>query len=547
MTALSYDDLVAVATVGLARGPVAITGLAGPAAGHAGVLDPDDPAAAVLDAAALLTAARRAGVVPAAGAACPAPAGPDTAPELSARAAGALEEAAGAAPGLLAGLLTAAAGRGYRAPAPLLPTLLDAAVKEPALRPAVAAVLGARGRWLAAHREDWQRVADLAVAGRPDSSAGPGDAAVWETGRRAERRAYLAALRDRDPGAARDLLAAGWARETGEDRADLLGVLARGLSAADEEFLEAALDDRKAAVRATAAGLLARLPGSAFTRRAADRAAALLRVERRGLGRRLAASLPDDGPDPAAARDGITGPPPPGIGARCWRLTQLIAAAPLAGWVTASGLNPGELTSLAIDGSLAVDVHAGWRLAAVQQASPEWAAALLTAYAPGSTVMRPPAAWPPDRALAALLPPAARAERAAAQLAGLTAAQLTGPASGALGALATGPSQAAMDAITEVARCPGPWPDPLARAVLATLGQLAAVAAPARSAPSRSPAAAELLAAAAASLPVTGPVDHAAALTRLAEEGTCPDVWSLALRRAAGTLVLRRTFLEEIS
>src|SRR5262245_22090339 len=150
---MSYDELVAAATVGVSRRPVQISGLAGPAAEHAGVLDQDDPAAAVLDAAALLATARRAGVMPRAGVRSPAPAGADTVQELP-MLAGQLLAQVLSDPLLLAGLLTAAGDAGYRAPAPLLPALLDAAVKHAALRPAVAAVLGERGRWLARHRAD---------------------------------------------------------------------------------------------------------------------------------------------------------------------------------------------------------------------------------------------------------------------------------------------------------------------------------------------------------------------------------------------------------
>src|SRR5215831_123471 len=92
MTTVSYDDLVAAATVGLSHGPLHVTGLSGAAAGHAGGLDRDDQAAALLDAAALMVAARRAGARPAAGVSCPAPAAADTAPELPARAADLLEQ-----------------------------------------------------------------------------------------------------------------------------------------------------------------------------------------------------------------------------------------------------------------------------------------------------------------------------------------------------------------------------------------------------------------------------------------------------------------------
>jgi hypothetical protein len=510
MTGMSYDDLVSAAAVGLSRRQWHVTGLAGPAAEHTGLLDGDDPAAALLDAAALMVTARWAGARPASGITCPAPAATDTAPELPARAADLLERIRVLEPGLLADLLRAAGDVGYRVPAPALPVLLDAAVKDPVLRPAVAEVLGGRGRWLAAHRSDWQRVADAGTRAVPD------DPAVWETGSRGERRAYLAMLRDRDPAAARDLLAAGWSRETGDDRADLLAVLARGLSAADEEFLERALDDRKASVRATAGRLLAQLPGSAFTRRAAERAASLLRVERHGLRRRLAVSLPG-AVDASAARDGIgTSPPSSALGTGAWRLTQLIAQAPLTEWVTRFGMDAGQIVSLPVEGDLDVDVHAGWRLAAISQASPEWAEVLLAAGEPRDAARRPPSAWPPGHQLAAVLPPGARAARAAALLTRVTAASA---------------------AIAEVTSCPAPWPDSLADAVIATLRRTVT------SAPrSRWPG--ELVTAAARCLPVTGRTDYAAGLVRLANAAPCP--WPAALRRAAGIIALRRAFLEEI-
>ena len=517
MTSASYDDLVAAATVGLARRPLRITGLCGAAGEHAGVLDAGDDAAALLDAAALMVAARRAGTRPAPGVACPAPAAADTAPELPARAADLLERAQGSDPALLADLLAAAARHGYRAPAPVLPALLDAAVRYEPLRPAVAAVLGARGRWLAGHRSDWQQVADTGVP----AAAGPDDPAAWETGRRGERRSYLAALRARDPAAARDLLAAGWSRETGDDRADLLGVLARGLSAADEEFLETVLDDRKAAVRAAARRLLSRLPGSAFTRRAAGRAAPLLRLERG----RLVADPPGP-PDAAAIRDGIdVGSPSSRIGAGAWRLTQMISAAPLAGWADGLGLDPAQLVSLTVAGDLGVDVHAGWRLAAIAQASSPWAEALLAVPEPGQALNRPSDAWPRDSQLAAVLSPAARAARAEALLAG---------------------GATSFDTLTEVRGCPRPWPDSLADVFIAALRRVVILAARhgASAGPSRWRE--ELAVVAGRGLPVTGPTDYAAAVRQLAHIDNCPAYCSAALRRAAGAIAVRRAFLEEI-
>jgi len=506
VTGLTYEDLVAAATVGLSHRPLQITGLSGAADEHTGLLDPGDEAAALLDAAALLVTAHRAGVRPVTGPP-PVPAAPDdTAPELSARAADLL---LAAGPVLLADLLGLAAEHGYRAPAPLLPVLLDAAVRERGLTTAVAGVLGARGRWLAGHRPDWRRVAAAVRAGSaPAGASAPVEPGAWETGSRAERRRYLAELRERDPAAARELLAAGWSRETGDDRADLLAVLARALSPGDEEFLEAALDDRKESVRVTARRLLARLPGSAFTRRAARRAAPLLRLEQRGPRRRLVARLPG-GADAAAARDGLS--PGPRL------LTQIVAAAPLAGWAAGLGVDVAELVSLPIGGDLAVVVRAGWRQAAIREADPQWARALLAAGWPGPAGARPPATWPPDHELAAVLPPDARAERAGALL--------------AAGAASPG-------TVAQVAGCPAPWPAPLADAVIAALGH--AVTAAARA------AVPELAAVAGRGLPATGPADYAAALAGLAGTDNCPAHWSSALRRAAEAVALRRAFLKEI-
>jgi hypothetical protein len=394
----------------------------------------------------------------------------------------------------------------------------------------------------------------------------PDDPGVWDTGRRAERRAYLVELRERDPAAARELLAAGWSRETGDDRADLLAVLARGLSPDDEDFLEAALDDRKASVRAEAARLLARLPGSRFTRRAAERAAPLLRLERHGARRHLVPSLAG-GADAAAVRDGLS--PGPRL------FTQIIAAAPLAGWVTGLGMDAAQLASLPIAGDLAVAVRAGWRQAAIREADPQWAEALLAAGWPGPVRGQPPVTWPRDHELAAVLSPDARAARAASLL--------------AAGATNT-------EAVAEVAGCPVPWPGPLADAVVAALRQVVAAAArsaaaavrqvraaqpapallptpqavrqvraaqpvpaplppaqaawPAPMAPASGPARpgwpAELAAVAGRGLPVTGPTDYAAVLARLADTDHCPAPWSSALRRAAEAIALRRSFLKEI-
>ncbi len=539
---LSFDDLVTAATVGLSRKPLAVTDLDGPAAAHARALDAGDPAAALLDAAALMTVAQRAGYRPEQGIAGPPPSPADAAPELSPRAERALRRLGGAqlAPGfaagdkeLLADLLTAAAAAGYVASPPLLPDLLDAAVRTVALRPAVTDMLGPRGRWLAAYRSAWQRVVEAArtkttapVAGeRPPVKAASADPETWRTGSRAERHAYLAALRGRDPEAGRTLLAADWARLPADERAALLVALARDLSAADEEFLDAVLDDRAAGVRVIAQRLLTRLPGSRFWRRATDRATAVIRLERHGQRRSLAVARPAN-PDAAAVRDGIDARrPTPSIGPGAWLLTQLIAAVPLAGWTDLFGLSPGEIVALpvepALDAARRMDVHAGWRRAAVSRGRALWPEVLLAAGDPNPGGGRPPAGCPAAQRLAATLPPARRAARAAALLAETK--------------LTLGPA-AANRAIAEVGGSV-PWPGELADAVLTVLGR----AAPAAVLP-RLPRG--LLDMSARGLPATGGRDYAAELTRLAD--AYPQPWSPLLRKAVETILLRRAFLEEI-
>jgi len=481
-TPVSFDDLVTAATVGVSRRPLAIGALDGPAAAHAAVLDAGDPAAALLEAAALLGAGDLAGLRPAADVVLPTPADDDGTPELSVRAARLLRRVAASDTETLADLLTAAGSAGYRMPAPLLPTMLDLAARSKALRPAIGAVLGARGRWLAAWRPDWQAMTE------PPASS-PATATVTPT-------------------------------------------TADGVSGADEATLEKALDHKREAVRAAARRELARRPDSAFSRRAARRAAAALRLEDGVLRRRLVATLPGR-LDDAMARDGIPARPAgPGIGTGAWLLIQVVAAAPLRCWEAMFGLDAERLTGLRVADDLDVAVHAGWRLAAIRQRDEAWALALLQAGAPGDVDHLRGVAWPENYQLAAALPAHSRAARAAALL-DVAAAWLGRPAAGPLA------GEAAVAAIPEVANCPGPWPDALADAFTAMLRRTVG--------PGPRPGwPRELMLIAARNLPVTGPADHAAELARLAATPNCPAPWAAVLRRTADTIALRRDFYEEI-
>ena len=247
----------------------------------------------------------------------------------------------------------------------------------------------------------------------------------------------------------------------------------------------------------------------------------MLRLERQAGRQRLAVTPPGN-PDAAAVRDGIDPRlPSPSMRTRAWLLTQVIAAVPLAGWTALLGLSPGDIVALPVEPNVALDVRAGWRLAAVSQGSSEWAEALLAAGDPDDGGNRPPAAWPADERLAATLPPDRRAARAAALLAGTN--------------LNAGPA-AAQHAMAEVGGSV-PWPGALADAVISVLGR----AAPLTVLP-RLPRG--LLDLAARGLPATGGRDYAAELTRLADAH--PQTWTPLLRKTAETILLRRAFLEEI-
>lgn len=524
MTA-GWDEFVAAATIGTDARPIALTALPGPAAEHAAVISSDDPAAGLLEAAALMSSAARAGQqLPVAPAGRDA-AARDSAPVLRCTAADIIsavlaDSADNSA--LLEQLLGQAAHAGYRANPHLLPALLDTAARDTSLRPAVAAVLGERGRWLAAHRADWSRVGQVAPpssepAEIPESA---GTESVWETGTQAERRAYFTALRRRDPAQARDLLEAAWPKEKGDDREAFVRSLRHQLSADDEPLLERALDDRKGDVRKAAAALLARIPTSAWRRRATERATRLLRVERKALRQKLIVTLPDKWDD-AMTRDGLEPSPPAGyqVGERTWWLIQTIAATPLAVWTTTLSMSPREITALPVDGDFEQDVRIGWRTAAIRQRDSEWARAL---FAVRSKPLPDYAVWlsAHDAPLAAVLPPVERFTR-------LTEL---------LGKDELGHDPAAVD----MQGLPAPWPDAFANAVLRWFTM--------RSVAKGEPVAAwQTCRLAGLHLPTGGGTDWAAELDRIADTVAHENPWTRALHRTASTVRIRRQFLEELT
>lgn len=164
---------------------------------------------------------------------------------------------------LLPEWLALLAEHGLRAPEASIPTLLGLASRSPDLRRAIMAVIGSKGLWLAGQSSQWEPLLSVADRGRLD-------AALWETGTPDQRLAYLVQTRREDPAKAVELLAAVWSREGARERRKLLEVLSDSPGLADVAFLESALADRSKDVRGTAAGLLARIPGSTVRTRAVE-------------------------------------------------------------------------------------------------------------------------------------------------------------------------------------------------------------------------------------------------------------------------------------
>ncbi|GGW43527.1 DUF5691 domain-containing protein [Streptomyces xantholiticus] len=427
-----------------------------------------DAPVALLDAAALHTVRRRAGLRPAtrAGGSPPEPAPHDARRALPEparrRLVQLLADRAGPAGSggrrgttpdlteLLPQWLAAANEHGYRAPASVLPGLLDAARARTDLRPQALEFAGPRGLWLARLNPEWK----YALRGGSTGSALPAvdDAEavrkLWEEGLFAERVALLTALRAHDAGAALALLGTTWSTERAEDRLMFLDSLRAGLSDADEPFLEQALSDRSRNVRATAAELLSALPRSALAGRMAARAASCVAIDRSGD---AAAAIVVEAPhecDADMQRDGIVPAPPSGRGERSWWLGQLVEAAPLSVWPgRLGGRSAREIVALPVSDDWAEELHAAWCRAAARQRDADWSRALLgTPATPPST--GPGTTSPAERSkLLAALPDDERASWVAEFIA----------------------AHGLSEAFQLLGVCAVPWAEPLGRAVVDAL------------------------------------------------------------------------------
>ncbi|WP_327273425.1 DUF5691 domain-containing protein [Streptomyces sp. NBC_01224] len=449
VTPAPWEELVTAALLGTDRRPA--EGGGGPGG--------------LLDAAALHTVQRRAGLLPASAAARPEPAPADPRPPLPPAAQRRLAQLLadrsapsgsggrrGTAPDLtelIPQWLATANQHGYRAPAALLPSLLDAARSRSDLRPQALAFAGPRGLWLAGLNPEWKFALRGSSGGSlpPDAREPEAAARLWEEGLFAERVALLGAVRAHDPAEALALLATTWTTERAEDRLMFLDSLRTGLSGVDETFLEQALSDRSRNVRSTAAELLSALPESAFAERMAGRAMSCVSPDLTGDEASVAVEAPHEC-DASMERDGVVAVPPSGRGERSWWLGQLVEAAPLATWpVRFGGRAAQAIVGLPVADGWTEELHAAWCRAAVRQRDPEWARALLGAPS------IPPSNGPGTASLAerskllAILPAAERAE----WVAGFIAAHGLSEAFQLLGV------------------CPTPWAGPLGRSVVDAL------------------------------------------------------------------------------
>ena len=361
------DELVKTALIGTTRTAARPPLPAGAVADALASLPATDAEARLLDAVAVVSRYQTCGRTPTAVAELPAPAPQEDRPACSAKAgdllARTLATAATVRKVVLAEWLSAAARANRRVPPAMIPTLLDTAIDDANLRDVLVAAVGQRGAWLMRQNPKWA----VGLTEHDDP------ATVWTTGKAAQRRDAIRRLRLTDPARAVELVKSTWAEDGADERTGFVEAMAVGLTAADEPFLESALDDRSKQVREAAVELLARLPASTFVRRMTERADAMLKPQ----GRKIAVDLPEEY-DPAWARDGIGEKRADGLGQRQSWLRQAVAAVPPAHWSTAWAMDPAACVA-AVPREFADVVLQAWDEAAARHPDVAWVVALTSA------------------------------------------------------------------------------------------------------------------------------------------------------------------------
>ncbi|MEZ5582870.1 MAG: DUF5691 domain-containing protein [Candidatus Competibacteraceae bacterium] len=355
-----WQDLLATALLGTAHQNLSVAMPNGELGEALRKIAWDDQEQALLSAAGLITLWRRAGQLPASGQATPPNVcASDEHPSCNDTSANHLQMMLqGHYSNVLPEWLTALAQAGQRPPAHCLPGLLEAGRIRAGLRDRILPILGQRGRWLAGQNPDWHYAIEQT------------DAAVWETGNREQRLAFLRNARQHAPARARELLQTGWSQDSAKERAAFLGVLITHLAMTDEPFLEQALDDRSKEVRRTAADLLARLPDSRLARRLSEIAAQLLPIQPGTCLKRDGIRIePPSAGDPAWLRDGVdpkSACPYPGLGERAWLLAQILSAAPPSQWCRRWDTQPAEIVQAIRNNEWRQALLIGWTRATLR-------------------------------------------------------------------------------------------------------------------------------------------------------------------------------------
>ena len=267
------------------------------------------------------------------------------------------------------------AAAGWRLPPSLLPLALDAAQRASVLRPAVLAVLGERGRWLARHHRTWR----YATENVSSADSTPLETR-WQEGTLAQRLQLLRDERQSQPSAARERLQASLADLPAKERAELLAVLQTGLSAEDDALLtRLASQDRSRDVRHIARGLLVQLPDSAISQRAGARLAPYLSLQ---TDQRWVIA-PPEAADPSWKDEGIEAARPAHdkLGERAWWLYQLARQVPLSWWPQHTGMAPDALLQWVHTNDWADAVVRAWwevlRAAPISATTMAWCKAFL--------------------------------------------------------------------------------------------------------------------------------------------------------------------------
>ncbi|WAC73806.1 DUF5691 domain-containing protein [Roseateles sp. SL47] len=330
------------------------------------------PADAVLRAAAVLAPCQLAGARPtAAMVPPPAPAAADHRPCAPAPLQPLLQWALQDGPARLHSFVFSTLGdAGYRLPAHLLPQALELGRRATALRPDLLPVLGERGLWLAAQRDEWRYAAGVSGEAPQDSH--------WTEGTLEQRRAFLQHERRAAPAAARERLAQALPGLPAKERLELLPVLEIGIGPDDEPLLERCRTDRSREVRDLSVRLLMQIAGAAHTRRAQARLAALLHAPKGLWGRAWTLEPPTAvAPDWEADQIIPTRPQQETLGERAWWLYQLVRQVPVAWWKAHTGQTPEQLIAWAARTDWAEALTRGWLDALAATREPDWCEALL--------------------------------------------------------------------------------------------------------------------------------------------------------------------------